>query len=837
MKKLSLSIVILICSGIALFGKDVLLSDAKKVAVNHYRHFSHYRTPGNVSEVIVLPDENRPLCYVFNFSTGGYAVVSADDDVMPVLSYSFKGKFKANDPEMPPAYRNFLQNFETQIDIVKNNHIKGDQAVRQKWDYYLNDLIPQFKSINDVSPLLDIDNIKWAQGCYYNASCPADASGECGHVQTGCVATAMGQIMRYHSWPDHGTGSHSYTHQTYGTLSADFSAASYNWAGMPGQLSSADAEVAEILYHCGVAVDMSYGPYGSGSLVYGYVREGFVNYFNYDPEAFYAYRDNYSDANWKNLLYADLDNGFPVFYSGTDQSGSGGHAFVCDGYQANDYFHFNWGWSGAYNSYNLIDDMTAGGNNFSYNHQVVFNVHPIYGLTAVFAADPRSIYEGNSVSFSDGSYGNPNSWTWNFGDGVNSTQQNPVHQYNTPGLYDVTLTIGDGSSTNAQTKADYIKVVPTDAGFSMDFEDCVNYSNDFFPWSLVDGDHLNTYGSVDCDFPGETNLMSFIAFNPSDAGFSLATAHGGQRVGMSICPGDASQSDDWIISENLHLGTGSSISLWALSPKPGTWGNNTYQVLVSTTGINTTDFTVISGANPVEAPASWTQHTYGLSSYDNQDIYVAIKHVSADKFMLWIDDIVINTTGGTVSLNADFFADVMNIPVNGTVNFSDNSVGSPITWSWDFGDAGTSVLQNPSHIYTSAGVYTVSLIVSDGTSSDTETKQNYIVVSDGPNGSWIPQATGFATASRGIGHISVVDENIVWATAYDGTGGGAVVQEFTRTTDGGTTWTPGTINVGNTGLGIAMINALDASTAWVVAYPNASGQYGGIWKTANSGSV
>ncbi|MCD6366901.1 MAG: C10 family peptidase [Bacteroidales bacterium] len=819
------------------FSGEIPVTKAQKVALNYYNHWSHYRTPAKIIETIPVTENNTLVYFVFNFSTGGYMIVSADDDVTPVLSYSFKGHFIQDDSNMPPDYKYLLENYQKQILEVKTRHLKGEKSVKDKWTNYSNNSFTATRQIQDVSPLLDIEGITWDQGCYYNADCPADGSGPCGHVYTGCVATAMAQIMRFHKWPDHGTGSHSYNAGTYGTLSADYGSSIYDWNSMPPSVTSSNAEVAKVISHCGIAVDMSYSASGSGAYVYGYVKEGFVNYFNYDAGAMYAYRANYTDVNWKNLMCSDLDSGWPIFYSGTDQAGSAGHAFVCDGYQGTDNFHFNWGWSGGYNSYNTIDNMVPGGNDFSYNQEAVFHVHPTYGLTSVFSGTPTSLYVGNSVVFTDGSYGSPTSWSWAFGDAGTATSQNPVHTYNAAGLFNVSLTVGDGSTTDSQTKTQYVKVVPTDAGFSMDFEDCVDYSNDFFPWSVVDGDNINTYGSSDCDFPGESSLMSFIAFNPTDAGFALASAHGGQRVGMSICPGDASQSDDWLISEHLQLGTSSSISLWSLSPKPGTWGNDSYQVLVSTSGNSPSDFTVISGPTAVEAPAAWAQQSYDLSAYDGQNIYIAIHHVSTDMFMFWVDDIQINTSGGSTSLTADFIADNTSVAVGGTVNFTDNSTGTPTSWSWTFGDGGTSVTQNPSNTYNTAGVYTVELTVSDGTNSDVETKTSYITVSNGPIGNWIEEVSGFTTASRGIDDISIVDANIVWAKAYDGSGGTANVQEFTKTTNGGTTWTPGNINIGNTTLGISMLTATSTNTAWVAAYDGAGGGNGGIWKTTDGGSI
>lgn len=192
---------------------------------------------------------------------------------------------------------------------------------------------------------------------------------------------------------------------------------------------------------------------------------------------------------------------------------------------------------------------------------------------------------------------------------------------------------------------------------------------------------------------------------------------------------------------------------------------------------------------------------------------------------------------------ANFIADNTTIAATNSVNFTDlsNDGGNAITsWVWSFpgGTPSSYTGQTPPAItYNTIGSYEVVLTVTNSQSSDTETKSAFINVVVEPYGAWIPQATGFATASRGINNISIVDQNIVWVSAYDGSGGAANVQEFAKTSNGGNTWTPGTINLGNTGLGIAMIHAYDANTAWLAAYPNAAGQTGGIWKTTNGGTT
>lgn len=192
--------------------------------------------------------------------------------------------------------------------------------------------------------------------------------------------------------------------------------------------------------------------------------------------------------------------------------------------------------------------------------------------------------------------------------------------------------------------------------------------------------------------------------------------------------------------------------------------------------------------------------------------------------------------------NANFFANNTTITVGNAVTFTDLSSdgGNTITnWQWTFtgGTPSSHTGETPPAItYSNTGTYTVELIVTNPQNSDTETKTNYITVTEEPYGAWIEQASAFTTASRGINCISIVDENTVWATAYDGSGGNANVQQFTKTTNGGTTWTTGNINLGNTTLGIAMIDAISATTAYVAACIISSGSQG-IYITTNSGAT
>ncbi len=204
------------------------------------------------------------------------------------------------------------------------------------------------QSVKSVSPLLTTG---WAQTCYYNDSCPEDINGSCGHTRTGCGATAMAQILKYYNYPVNGDGFHSYTDPEYGEISADFENTFYNWVQMPNYLNSSNstdevAAVAQLMLHCGVAVEMDYGASSSSSGTTA-IRNSFPDFFRYSSKAQLIRNSHFPDSTWKNILKNELDNGRPVFYGIT--SGTGGHFIVLDGYTCDDYFHFNWGYGTGYN--------------------------------------------------------------------------------------------------------------------------------------------------------------------------------------------------------------------------------------------------------------------------------------------------------------------------------------------------------------------------------------------------------------------------------------------------------------------------------------------------------
>ncbi len=304
-----------------------------------------------------------PAAYVFD-TRSGYMVVSADDVAAPLLGYADEGSFDA--ANIPDNLRYWLESYASEIAWARDN---GVEPARSR------------VSRADRAPIAPLVNTQWNQGSPYNNYCPIYNGSR---SVTGCVATAMAQVMKYYNYPAKGTGSHSYTTKTLKiSQSMDFSSTSFRWTSMAdsyGSFSSTSQKnaVATLMHACGVSVDMDYTPNESGAPSMN-VASALANYFGYDKGVRYLMRDYYGMAEWEELVYNQLVEFGPVQYSGSNTSA--GHSFVCDGYSSDGYFHFNWGWGGMSDGYFLLTalDPTSqgiGGSTAGYNsgQDIIANV-------------------------------------------------------------------------------------------------------------------------------------------------------------------------------------------------------------------------------------------------------------------------------------------------------------------------------------------------------------------------------------------------------------------------------------------------------------------------------
>ena len=304
-------------------------------------------------ELSPVPMEAFRNLYVFN-GVHGFAVVAADDCARPLLAYSKDFPFKTEN--MPENVEGWLMSLDDEIQWAIDQKLAATDETRREWELLSQGIMPEPKHRTGLKPLI---KTHWDQNEPYNNLCP-------GYTPTGCVATAMAQVMKYWEWPRKGTGNHQYTHATYGMQYANFAVTIYDWDNMK-EVVYADSPmlqqdaVSKLMYHCGVSVDMDYDPDGSAAFS-SEVAGALTSYFDFNStDIRWQPAADYTSASWVACLENELDNGRPVYYSG--KSDGGGHAFICDGYDTRDYLHFNWGWGGycdGYYAYGALNPGTGG---------------------------------------------------------------------------------------------------------------------------------------------------------------------------------------------------------------------------------------------------------------------------------------------------------------------------------------------------------------------------------------------------------------------------------------------------------------------------------------------
>ncbi len=363
--KFTLVIVFFLLSFSSLLAQNIPVGEAEQVAKN----FIYEQTGAKQSQIQLTSEnyvyENETTFYIFNIKGGGFVLISAEENYNPILAYSFNNDFKVN-----PKADNIqwvMNNYSQQIKYVRENNIVTDNS--NLWNFYKVDNFSHRVDASKTEHLLGSPN--WDQGVGYNTYCPED-DGPGGRAYTGCVATAMAEIMKYWNYPTQGDGTHSYYHYPNGTLSFNYSNTYFQWEQMPETTTASDA-TAVLMYAAGVSVDMNYGgETAGGSGAYSYdVDDAFVDYFRY-ASAVYKDKGSYTASDWISLLEGQIDAGKIVYYSGTDNDG-GGHAFVCDGYRdTDDYLHFNFGWGGYSNGYYSHTDV----NGFTNNQVAIVDIVP-----------------------------------------------------------------------------------------------------------------------------------------------------------------------------------------------------------------------------------------------------------------------------------------------------------------------------------------------------------------------------------------------------------------------------------------------------------------------------
>lgn len=330
--------------------------------------------------------------YVFNVRGGnGFVIVAGDNRVKPILAYSTKGAYNPDDVAEGFAFT--LNGYQNEIQYIRDNNLTVTPDIVAEWETVLSNgqVHPNRQARAVVGPLCQT---LWNQNFPWNSQCPEDPEGNGGHVYAGCVATATGQVMKFWNYPERGTGSYTYYPDGYDPQTANFGETDYHFELMPNVLDSLSTEedyfyIAQFLHHVGISVNMQYSAGGSGAYSFE-VPIALRSYFGYtcdDDITNYDYWGwpgfGYSNEEWAQMLKdGGLDEGIPLYYSGSDDSGAGGHAFVCDGYDENDYFHFNWGWSGRDDAWCAIGALNT--TKYAFNQVNGFVGHIIPGDSDYF---------------------------------------------------------------------------------------------------------------------------------------------------------------------------------------------------------------------------------------------------------------------------------------------------------------------------------------------------------------------------------------------------------------------------------------------------------------------
>lgn len=423
MRKIVVSIFALLVSSMTLMAERVSREDAALVA-NHFMNVAAPASADGVKRIapakrMVLKESSEQTesqYFVYENENGeGWVIIAANDAVTPILAYSETGHFRTDN--MPSNIRHWMGKYDLFIKRIETDGVEAAEETKAEWRA-LRTGVRKAQTAAVVGPLIQT---QWDQEAPYNKLCPGTGTNK---AYTGCVATAMAQVMKYWEWPVNGTGSHSYKpldvnnpYNSWGmpnystrypdTISADFGNTTYDWENMKNSYSGSattaqKTAVATLMFHCGVATEMMYGNNadgGSGTYTLNYgdwdtndnAQNAFFRFFKYKKPVGYVrdglkyggetYYKKWSDADWTAMVKEELDKQHPILYGGA--SDEGGHSFICDGYDNEGKFHFNWGWSGWNDGYFTLSNLVpgsggagGGGYDFSYDQDVIIGIEP-----------------------------------------------------------------------------------------------------------------------------------------------------------------------------------------------------------------------------------------------------------------------------------------------------------------------------------------------------------------------------------------------------------------------------------------------------------------------------
>ena len=457
---------------LSMLAGPVTREQAKEIASQFFMKKSGtHRAAANISiqsQAVLgqLSTKGDPLMYAVSLGNEqGFVIVSGDDRMRPILAYSDNGDF--NEATMPDNMRAWLQGYAQEMRWLDEHNYQPQQttnraiAVKQR-----------------IEPLMVTT---WNQGDPYNLLCPMDGSNR---SVTGCVATAMAQVVYYNAIKSGMPKSlicdiPAYTTDTKKLNVPAVTIADYpmDWDLMlPSYTNTATNEqktaVAQLMRACGQSVEMDYTSDGSGAVT-AYVADAMKTYFGFDTTTRFVYRSGYSLNEWVELIYNEVKSGRAVCYNG--QSSGGGHAFVIDGYDGDELFHVNWGWGGSSNGFFALSVLNPGDNSgigasttndgYSFNQGAVIEAQ--YGTGETYevpiSMTTISLYlEGNTIYYR--MYNNTGS-TYSFDCGLGYIEDSTIKPYDYTPFNDVPQGYGPGTrslefTTDLANANQHIKLFP-----------------------------------------------------------------------------------------------------------------------------------------------------------------------------------------------------------------------------------------------------------------------------------------------------------------------------------------------------------------------------------------
>ncbi|MFC2120001.1 C10 family peptidase [Bacteroidota bacterium] len=703
-----LGLIFLIAINTAIAEK-VKIETARKIANNWYKYHSTLKTQ-DFEEINVrtYSFSGQEALYIFEYSPTGFVIVSADNKAIPVLGYSFSSKFLLNEGFEP--LNNWLDMYSKEIYEAGKNK---SAETNPQWEQILNNRLKYSLKSEEVLPLVQTT---WNQAGAYNNFTPVDNGT---HTPAGCVIVAMAQIMKYWEHPLKGTGSSSYYHSDYGTLSANYDTTYYDWDNMP--LHNSNDNIAFLLYQLGVSVKMNYGPDGSGSNL-SRARTSFENYFDYKPGHIRLLtKANYSfdPSRYQYILKNELINGRPMEHRGSSETA--GHAFVFDGYSG-DYFHVNWGWGGSSDGY----FTTAALGDYSIGQACLVGIQPSdvtiydrpFDLTAA-ASNNRVYLKWTAVQL----FGGYETFSFDhyniYRDGVligNCEEDSYVDSLVVNGesysYYVTSYYFGEESGESFSSGNVNGEPWP---GFELPYFEDFEEGNQ--GWTILNSSYGFNWGDSDFLNMGDGNSSNYIGANSGTAGEKHVADN------MTSCSLDLSQYSNVALKFDYVLRRWSDFD----------------HLKVLYKNFESAEWIEIEDLKPTGNWSSWTTKALYLPEEaltDNVQIAFSYDDNNEVGYGAGIDNVYIYEVVNPPV--PEFYASATELCVGNEVIFNDESTGEIDSYFWDFGSnatPSTADTRGPHTVtYGSAGNRTVSLILNN---LDTNIKTDYLKLYSTPKANFI----------------------------------------------------------------------------------------------------